>query len=71
MTLPESGAHKTETDFHSSARGDKGAWLRVMAGLAMLAGAAAYVGSEASGQERTLVIVIAGVVGMYMASVRG
>ena len=33
----------------------------------MLAGAGAYVGSEASGQEQLLVIVIAGVIGMYMA----
>ncbi len=53
--------------FHSLARGDKGAWLRLAAGLAMLIGAAAYVGTEASGQEQILIIVIAGVIGMYMA----
>jgi PiT family inorganic phosphate transporter len=67
LTVPESGANKTKSDSHTLAAGDKGAWLRLLAGLAMLAGAAAYVGSEASGQEQILVIVIAGVVGMYMA----
>ncbi len=67
MTVPESGARKSKSVFHALAGGDKGAWLRAIAGLAMLAGAAAYVGSEASGQERILVIVLAGVIGMYMA----
>jgi PiT family inorganic phosphate transporter len=33
----------------------------------MLVGAAAYVGSEAWGQPHLLIVVIAGVVGMYMA----
>ena len=33
----------------------------------MLVGAAAYVGSEAWGQPQLLIVVIAGVVGMYMA----
>ncbi|MEE9210700.1 MAG: inorganic phosphate transporter, partial [Kiloniellales bacterium] len=67
MTVPEFSATKTESVFHTLAGGDKGAWLRLVAGLAMLVGAAAYVGSEASGQEQILVIVIAGVIGMYMA----
>ena len=33
----------------------------------MLVGAAAYVGTEASGSDQILIIVIAGVIGMYMA----
>ncbi|MFQ5958195.1 MAG: hypothetical protein ACE5LF_02390, partial [Alphaproteobacteria bacterium] len=44
-----------------------GTRIRLVAGLAMLVGAAAYVASEASGQAQVLVIVVAGVVGMYMA----
>ena len=50
-----------------SAGRDKGTWLRLWAGAAMLVGAAAYVGYEAWGQPHLLIIVIAGVVGMYMA----
>ena len=46
---------------------DKGVWLRLVAGLAMLVGAAAYVATESWGQGPLLVIVVAGVVGMYMA----
>ena len=65
MTVPESSANKTKSAFHILAEGDKGAWLRIIAGLAMLGGAAAYVGTEASGQEQILVIVIAGVVGEH------
>ncbi len=61
------GESRPASTFHTLAGGDKGAWLRLAAGLAMLIGAAAYVGSEAVGQERILVIVIAGVIGMYMA----
>ena len=33
----------------------------------MLAGAAVYVGAEAAGSDQILIIVIAGVIGMYMA----
>ena len=46
---------------------DKGAWLRLLAGLGMLAGAAAYVATEVPSQSHLLVIVVAGVIGMYMA----
>ena len=67
MTIPQSSASKSGSVFLSLAGGDKGAWLRFIAGLAMLAGGAAYVGSEASGNEQVLIIIIAGVIGMYMA----
>jgi len=67
VSVPEPSETKIDSGFYILARGDKGAWLRVFAGLAMLVGAAAYVGSEAWGQEQLLVIVIAGAVGMYMA----
>ena len=33
----------------------------------MLVGAGAYVGAEAAGSDQILIIVIAGVIGMYMA----
>ena len=67
MTTPESGSHPSESIFRSLGQGDKGAWLRLAAGLAMLAGAAAYVGTEAAGSDQLLIIVVAGVIGMYMA----
>ena len=67
MTVPKPSTGKTDPDSHTLAERDKGAWLRLLAGLAMLAGASVYVGSEAAGQEQILVIVIAGVIGMYMA----
>ena len=41
-------------------RRDKGAWLRLIAGLAMLVGAAVYVATEVSGHGQALIIVIAG-----------
>ena len=48
-------------------RRDKGAWLRLIAGMAMLVGAAAYVATEVSGHGQALIIVIAGAIGMYTA----
>ncbi len=51
----------------SAAAASKGTRIRLAAGVAMLVGAAAYVASEAAGQGQALVIVVAGVVGMYMA----
>ena len=41
--------------------------LRLVAGLAMLVGATWYVAIEVSGQPQALIVVIAGLVGMYMA----
>ena len=67
MTDPDSSTHHSDSIFRSLSQGDKGAWLRLSAGLAMLVGAAAYVGTEASGSDQILIIVIAGVIGMYMA----
>ncbi len=46
---------------------DKEAGLRFLAGVAMLVGATAYVATEVSGHPQALVVVAAGLVGMYVA----
>ncbi|MCH7889272.1 MAG: inorganic phosphate transporter [Proteobacteria bacterium] len=45
----------------------KEAGLRLLAGVAMLVGAAAYVATEVSGHPQALVVGVAGLVGMYVA----
>ena len=45
----------------------KEAGLRLLAGLAMLVGATAYVATEVAGHPQALVVVVAGLVGMYVA----
>ena len=67
VTAPESSPGPATSALRGLARGNKGEWLRLAAGCAMLAGAAVYVGAEAAGSDQILIIVIAGVIGMYMA----
>ena len=67
VTVPESSPGPATSALRGLARGNKGEWLRLAAGCAMLAGAAVYVGAEAAGSDQILIIVIAGVIGMYMA----
>ncbi len=47
--------------------GVSGRAIRLIAGALLLAGTAAYVASEVSGHGQALIIVIAGVIGVYMA----
>jgi PiT family inorganic phosphate transporter len=67
VTVPDSSPGPATSALRGLARGNKGEWLRLAAGCAMLAGAAVYVGAEAAGSDQILIIVIAGVNGMYMA----
>ena len=64
MSTPESDGDRTALDSLLISFGDrdKGFWLRLLAGLGMLVGAAAYVASEVPGDNYLLVIIIAGVV---------
>ncbi len=69
MSAPGSDGDRAASGAPSISFGhrDKGSWLRLLAGLGMLVGAAAYVATEVPAQTHLLVIVVAGVIGMYMA----
>ncbi len=47
--------------------GLSGRTIRLIAGMLLLAGAALYIATEAAGQPQLAVIVVAGVIGAYMA----